>query len=76
LADIVARNKQPWRLQGSRSMLIRGVFLLLILALFLFSDWGKQPEDHRPGINVVPEKDRAVRGVKLYKVPAGSAQRP
>ena len=67
--DIVQRNKQPFRLQGSRAMLIRGVFLLVILSLFLFSRWATPPEDHRPGINVVPAKDPAVRGVKLYKVP-------
>jgi hypothetical protein len=70
LEDIKERNKQPFRLKGSRAMVIRGVFLLLILGLFLFSNWGKQPEDNRPGINVVPAKDPAVRGVKLYKVPA------
>ncbi|MDQ3341236.1 MAG: hypothetical protein M4D80_39280 [Myxococcota bacterium] len=70
LEDIKERNKQPFRLKGSRSLLIRGLFLLLILGLFLFSNLGKQPEDTRPGINVVPAKDPAVRDVKLYKVPA------
>lgn len=70
LENIVERNRQPFRLKGSRALLIRGLFLLLILAMFLFTDWGKQPEDHRPGINVVPAKDPAVRGVKLYQVPA------
>jgi hypothetical protein len=79
LDDIKDRNKNPFRLKGSRSLLIRGLFLLLILAMFLFTDWAKQPEDHRPGINVVPAKDPAVRGVKLYKVPppkGSAAQRP
>lgn len=68
--DIVARNRQPFRLQGSRAMLLRGLFLVLILGLFLFTKWAMPPVDKRPGINVVPEKDPAVRGVKLYKVPA------
>jgi hypothetical protein len=70
LEDIKERNKQPFRLKGSRALFIRGLFLLLILGLFLFSDWATQPEDTRPGINIVPAKDPAVRGVKLYKVPA------
>lgn len=70
LEDIVARNKQAFRLKGSRAMLIRGIFLLLILAFFLFTSWAKPPPDHRPGINVVPPKDPAVRDVKLYKAPA------
>ncbi len=70
LGDIADRNKNPWKLQGTRSLLVRGLFLLLILAAFLFTDWAKQPEDHRPGINVVPAKDPAVRGVKLYRAPA------
>jgi len=69
LEDIVARNQQSFRLKGSRAMLLRGLFLLLILGLFLFTKWAMPPKDDRPGINVVPEKDRAVRGVKLYKVP-------
>ena len=69
LEDIALRNKQPFRLKGSRSMLIRGVFLLLILALFLFSSWATPPEDTRPGINVVPSKDRAVHDVKLRPAP-------
>lgn len=70
LDDIVARNRQPFRLKGSRSLIVRGLFLLLILALFLFTDWGTQPEDNRPGVNVVPAKDPAVRDVKLWKAPA------
>lgn len=70
LNDIVARNKQPFRLQGTRAMVIRGLFLLLILALFLFTSWAKPPEDHRPGINVVVPKDPAIRDVKLYRPPA------
>jgi len=69
LDNIAQRNKHPFKLVGSRGMVIRSLFLLLILALFLFTDWATQPEDHRPGINVVPAKDPAVRGVKLYKVP-------
>ena len=70
LDEIVARNKQPFRLKGTRAMVIRGVFLLLILALFLFTSWAKPPPDTRPGINVVPDKNPAVRDVKLYRQPA------
>ena len=73
LADIVARNKQPFRLKGSRAMVLRGLFLLLILALFLFTSWAKPPPDKRPGIHVVPTKDPAVRDVKLYRPPAKPA---
>jgi hypothetical protein len=69
LEDIVARNKQPFRLQGSRAMILRGVFLLLILAFFLFTSWAKPPPDDRPGINVIVPKDPAVRDVKLYRSP-------
>jgi hypothetical protein len=69
LEEIVARNKQPFRLQGTRSMIVRGVFLLLILALFLFTSWASPPPDHRPGINVTVPKDPAVRDVKLYRAP-------
>ena len=74
LDNIVQRNKQPFRLKGSRGMLVRGLFLLLILALFLFSSWAKPPPDNRPGINVVPSppqppKEKAVHGVKLWKAP-------
>lgn len=71
LENIAQRNKQPFRLKGSRSMLVRGIFLLLILALFLFTRWATPPEDKRPGINVVPtpSKDRAVHDVKLWKAP-------
>lgn len=70
LENIAQRNKQPFRLQGSRAMLVRGVFLLVILGAFLFTRWASPPPDNRPGINVVPAKDPAVRDVKLYKVPA------
>jgi hypothetical protein len=70
LDEIVARNKQPFRLKGTRSLLVRGLFLLLILGLFLFTSWGTPPPDTRPGINVVVPKDPAVRDVKLYRAPA------
>jgi hypothetical protein len=70
--EIIARNKQPFRLKGTRALLIRGFFLLLILVLFLFTSWATPPEDHRPGINVVPTpaKEKAVHDVKLYRAPA------
>ena len=70
LDNITARNKHPFRMKGSRAFLVRGLFLLVILALFLFTSWASPPEDTRPGINVVPEKDPAVRDVKLYRAPA------
>lgn len=69
LENIVARNRKPFRMPSSRAMLIRGLFLLLILAAFLFTSWGTPPEDKRPGVNVVPTKDPAVRDVKLYRAP-------
>jgi hypothetical protein len=70
--EIVARNQKPFRLASSRGMIVRGIFLLLILALFLFTSWGTPPEDKRPGINVVPgpQDAKPVRGVKLYRAPA------
>ena len=69
LDNIAQRNKHPFRLKGSRGLIVRGLFLLLILALFLFTSWAKPPPDTRPGINVVPSKDKAVHGVKLWKAP-------
>ena len=70
LDNIAQRNKHPFRLKGSRAMIIRGLFLVLILALFLFTSWAKPPPDNRPGINVVPAKpEKAVHGVKLWKAP-------
>ena len=76
LDNIVARNKQPFRLPSSRGMLIRGIFLLLILGAFLFTKWGTPPEDKRPGINVVPGPAKDVRGVKLYRAPAKKPTQP
>lgn len=69
LENITQRNKHPFRLKGSRGLLVRGLFLLLILAAFLFTGWARPPEDKRPGINVVPSKDRSVRDVKLWTPP-------
>lgn len=70
LDNIVQRNKHPWRLRGTLSFGLRSVFLLVILGLLIFTDWALSPDDDRPGINVVPEKDPAVRDVKLWKPPA------
>ena len=70
LDNIVQRNKHPWKLKNTLSFGLRSVFLLVILGMLIFTDCARQPEDKRPGINVVPERDPAVRDIKLWKPPA------
>lgn len=69
LENIAQRNKYPWKLRGVLSFGFRSVFLLVILGLLIFTDWALSPADHRPGINIVPAKDPAVRDVKLWTPP-------
>ena len=70
LDNIVQRNKHPWKLRGVLSFGARSVFLIVILGLLIFTDWALSPPDNRPGINIVPPKDPAVRDVKLWSPPA------
>jgi hypothetical protein len=69
LENIAQRNKHPWKLKGTLAFGVRSVFLLVIIGMMIFSDCGRAPEDHRPGINVVPARDPGVRDVKLWKQP-------
>jgi len=69
LENITQRNRHPWKLKGIRGIVVP-VFVLVILVMMMFTDWGSPPPDTRPGINIVPAKDGAVRGVKLYRAPS------
>jgi hypothetical protein len=69
LEDIVARNKNPKGRRMTWSFGVRSLLLLVILAILIFSNLAEPPADNRPGINIVPPKDPAVRDVKLWSPP-------
>lgn len=72
LDDIAKRNVHPWRMKNMLSFGIRSLFLLLILALLIFTSWAKSPPDDRPGVNVIapPTAPKKPSGVYLYREPA------
>jgi hypothetical protein len=72
LDDIANRNKRPWKLKNVLSFGLRSLFLLIILALLIFTKWAIPPKDDRPGINVIPPpppKEKRIDGVKLWTPP-------
>jgi hypothetical protein len=72
LDEIAKRNQHPWKLKGMLSFGLRSLFLLLILALLIFTTWAIPPKDDRPGVNVIPSpppKEKRVDGVKLWSPP-------
>lgn len=71
LEEIVARNKRPHGVRATVGMLWRGMFILLILGLMIFTDWALTddpdvPQPRDPG-------EHRIEGVPLRRAPA---QRP
>jgi hypothetical protein len=73
LEDIVERNQNPKRFGERITVGIGfGVFLLIILALMVFTDLGKRPAEAPPP----PSRDHHVDDIKLgrpYVRPASAA---
>ncbi len=65
LEDIVHRNKHPKRFGERLTVGIGlGLFVLLVLAMMMFTDWGERPADPPPA----PAEPR-VHDIKLYTPP-------
>jgi hypothetical protein len=71
LEDIIARNRRPHGLRVSFGLLWRGLFLLFILALLLFTDWAL-PEEARqvPAARPPDPGERRLDGVPVLRAPA------
>lgn len=78
LENIIARNQRPNQLRERVAVSLGfGAIVLLILALMVFTDLGKPPEDPAaPAATRPVERDKRVDGVKLWRVPAKPATQP
>ena len=76
LENIIARNRRPVGLRATVGMMWRGAFILLILALLLFTDWALTDEEPAParapaGSARPPDPPgRRIDGVPLLRPPA------
>jgi hypothetical protein len=71
LDNIIARNRRPHGLRATWGFLWRGLFLLLILVLLIFTNWALSPDDGGDGDGRVtrppPPGEHRLRGVPVLR---------
>jgi hypothetical protein len=71
LENIIARNRRPHGLRASVGLLWRGLLLLFLLALLIFTDWALTDDAAEGPAARPPEPgERRLDGVPVLRAPA------
>ena len=77
LENIIARNQRPVGLRATVGMMWRGVLILIILGLLIFTDWAltddAPPAGDAPAARPPDRDGRRIDGVPILRSP-GSAR--
>jgi hypothetical protein len=69
LEDIVARNRRPHGFRAKFDMFWRGLVLLLILGLMIFTDWGLTDDAGDPPAVRPDRGERRLDGIPVLRAP-------
>ena len=70
LENIIARNRRPHGLRATWGMLWRGLIILFILGLMIFTDWGLTDDAGDPPSARPDPGERRLDGVPVLRSPA------